>query len=609
MFGTKLDRRDIALLALLTALPALGYQFGIGNQIEQFSIVERLRDPTFLQGDFYVDSAAGFGPRYYHALVLSFLSRFAPLPAVVFVLTAVTNFALAAITLVAARDRLGASALGAGVAAAFAVVNSSFALGLAAFVRFESFQPASIAIPLSLMGFVLLLERRRFAAAASFAAASLFHPLIGVEIGAIAYAACALAEVGLRRSPAPLVAYIPSGLLFVAIVSAAWVLPSLPPAQDRLSAEEFFAILPTFRSPHHYLAAVFPLENFIRAGAFILGVVILYFQLPEKDEGADFSRRAMIAAAAIVVALCAASIILVDLLHNRAATTAQVWRNLLLLKWIGFLFFGAAVSRWVAEGRPLAMVAAFSTLIATGEAQPFMMLAAIAAVLVAGVAPLTPLRRAAFSVLLVALSVVLTLKIGVREEAARALLAAASIGALYASPLAGALAAGAVGAVIAALLAFGVLNRRLDLVDLAIFKPTYSLRDLKGDDAEIARWIRAGTPEGAAWITPPAFENFRLIARRPIVADFTSIPLGDAAMREWRRRMTLLYGEVEGGGFRAARAMDRNYHAISPDALARLSVGFNAPYAVLYRETPSTGEVLHENETYKAVRISSGSGQ
>ena len=50
-----LSGRDVALFAVLTALPLLGYQFGMGNQVEQFPIIERFRDPNFLVGDFYTD--------------------------------------------------------------------------------------------------------------------------------------------------------------------------------------------------------------------------------------------------------------------------------------------------------------------------------------------------------------------------------------------------------------------------------------------------------------------------------------------------------------------------------------------------------------------------
>lgn len=217
----SLSSRDIALLVILTALPVLGYQFGMGNQVEQFPIIERFRDPNFIVGDFYTDSAVHFGPRFYYSHFVSFLTHIAPLPVVIFVLTCAVNFGLALVTFLAVRLRLGTTAAGAATAAALAVANSSFALGLAGYVRFESFQPASIAIPLSLLGFLWLADGRRYAAAGAFFAASLSHPLIGLEVALIAYASCALADLVERKGVAVLLGYVPSGLLFCALFAAA----------------------------------------------------------------------------------------------------------------------------------------------------------------------------------------------------------------------------------------------------------------------------------------------------------------------------------------------------------------------------------------------------
>ena len=107
-----LSGRDVALFAVLTALPLLGYQFGMGNQVEQFPIIERLRDPKFIAGDFYTDSATTFGPRYYYSLLLSLLTSAASLPVVVLLLTCAANLALVVVTFAAARKNLGATAAG-----------------------------------------------------------------------------------------------------------------------------------------------------------------------------------------------------------------------------------------------------------------------------------------------------------------------------------------------------------------------------------------------------------------------------------------------------------------------------------------------------------------
>ena len=74
-------------------------------------------------------------------------------------------------------------------------------------------------------------------------------------------------------------------------------------------------------------------------------------------------------------------------------------------------------------------------------------------------------------------------------------------------------------------------------------------------------------------------------------------------MREWRRRIRAVYGDAPGGGFAAQQAISRNYGSITPEKLAQLSAEFNAPFAVLYRETPWPGPILYENDAYKAVSL------
>jgi hypothetical protein len=161
--------------------------------------------------------------------------------------------------------------------------------------------------------------------------------------------------------------------------------------------------------------------------------------------------------------------------------------------------------------------------------------------------------------------------------------------------------AGAAGA-----LAFGYWNKDAVALDIDVFKPTYSWADIKDDDAVVARWVRDNTPANSVWVTPPDFERFRLLAERAIVADYTSIPFEEMAMREWRTRMATLYGDVEGGGFKALRGMDRNYRNLTADEIQRRALAFGASYAVIYEDTPWQGPVLFQAGAYKVVAVAPG---
>ena len=371
-----------------------------------------------------------------------------------------------------------------------------------------------------------------------------------------------------------------------------------------MSSEEFFSIIPAFRSPHHYLGTTFPLSHYVQLAAFVAAMAVLLFQARRVSEHSDLRTR-LIFATAVVLTLCAASLVLVDGLHNRIATSAQIFRALLVVKWAGFVLFGAAAGRWLSTGRPLLMVAPFAGLVATGAPQPLVMLGVTLAVLLAERVTIGRRTEIALAALLFVAAVGVTAQVGAREEAVRAALAGLSIGLLYLAPVALAPASAVAVSLTLALIAFGWFNRERNWVARDIFQPTYSWTDVKGDDADVARWVKSNTPAGAVWITPPNFEAFRLLAERPIVVDWTCIPLQEDAMREWRRRIRVVYGDVPGSGFVALHGLEAAYRSITPQRLAQLSTEFNAPFAVIDRETPWPGPVLYENGTYKAVRLPS----
>ncbi|MBS1239703.1 MAG: hypothetical protein H6R45_409, partial [Proteobacteria bacterium] len=530
----------------------------------------------------------------------------APLPAVIFLLTFVTNLALAAVSFDAVRRHLGADRRAAAIAALLAVANSSFSLGLAGFLRFESYQAASLAIPLSLLGLSLLIAGRRLRGAACLALSALFHPLIGVEAAAISYGACGLAEVVRARSlvgaALALLRYVPSGLVFCAVVLLAWALPSLVRPTEHIPDAEFFATLAVFRAPHHYLATAFPAAHYLSALAFAAASGCLWLG-HVRENGPRFETTALAFAAAIVIGMCATSYVLVDILESRVFMTAQVFRMLLILKWIGFLLLAWAASRWMRQGDALHWIAATAPMIVAGDGQPLVMVAAL--VTVAAAKRLKPgiAQANVAAALVVVFSIAVAAKVGVREEMLRAAVGVACLSVFYGRGLEQwPLRAGA-AALVGSLIAFGWINRDLHVTDIDAFRPTYGFGDLEESDADIARWAKSHTPSNSTWVTPPDFERFRLIAERPIVVDFTSIPFNDLAMREWKARMTALYGEGKGGGFSALNSMDRNYRESSPAALRSAGERFGADYAVLYAETPWPGPVLYRNAHYKAVRL------
>lgn len=600
------------LLVLIAALPAIGYQFGWGNQIEQFPIIERLKDPDYLQRDFYVNSAGGFGPRIYYARALSLLTDILPLPAVIAVLSFASNLGLAWLAAAGARRFLGTDRIGALLAAVLAVTNGGFGLGLAGYLHFDSFQPASVAIPFALFGLHLLLSGRAVLAVLPFALAILAHPLIGAEVALISVAAAALATV-LRpdpegRLPRDLLRLALCGGLVLAVVAVAWVLPAAGQAGTRLPDAEFFDTLARLRAPHHYLGTTFRLESWNIAAAFVLGFGVILARRYRDGDLAGPEARAPLALAltgAIAVLLSLASLWFVDVAESRAWVTAQVFRMLMLLKWAGFLFLAAEASRWIARDGAAGLLLTAGVVLASADSQPWVML--IALVLHALLPRLPQGLRPAAAALAPLAAALLFRRYGVEKEVVQAAVGLACVGLAHApwfGPRAGAALATAVavGAV-----AFSVATRgAAGPFGQAKLAAHFTWDDLSGPQVELARRAAAESPPDSLWLVPPDFERFRVIARRAVVADFTSIPFDDGAMRSWRERMETLYGPFEGkgfaaGGFPALAAMRRVWRG--GQTIPAAAAAYGADFAILYEDTPWDGPVLFTSGPYKAVAL------
>lgn len=601
------DAKAVVYLLLLALFPLLDYQFGGGNQVEQFAIIARMIDPTFASGDFYIDNAVGFGPRFYYSKFLTLFVAATSIPVAILALSLLFNLATGVVTFVSARRFLNAGVVAGAAAATLAVTNSGFALGLAGFVRFDSFQPASIAIPISLAGLYFAFSGRSMIAAPVFAVASLFHPLIGVEIGLIGFGAFFLATVFSRKMSKELMReltkQVGAGLIFVALVFAAWGVPSLMSAADKIPDKEFFDILIAFRSPHHYLALGFPKAHYFSFLLFGLGAGALIIHYARSFGLKPASLSLIIAAAAILV-LCAASVVLVDIYETRIYATAQVFRLLFFVKWVGYIFVGWIAARWIADHGPLGLVFAALVMISVGEAQP----RTLAFVLLLGwistinIFDERPILKWALAAIAIAGAAFFHKTVGGGAEAMRATAAVGVFIVVFKSPLSQRATLITATLMTTMLVAFISMNRTEHWIQKRALTPQYNWADIPGHDVDIARWAHANTPEGVVWATPPDFESFRMVAERGIIVDYTSIPFGDLALRAWKERITTLYGPLEGVGFPALRNMQKNYANAKNEELRGVMVGYGADYAVLYNATPWDGVILYQNETYKAVK-------
>lgn len=154
------------------------------------------------------------------------------------------------------------------------------------------------------------------------------------------------------------------------------------------------------------------------------------------------------------------------------------------------------------------------------------------------------------------------------------------------------------------LLAAVAVNRgAAPYVDVPAVSPVFELSDQQGIEAQTARAVAEHTPVGALLVAPPQFGLLRIIGERALVVDFKSIPFQDMQMREWRERMRVVYGDVDGGGFVAAAALENAYRSVADAHLLMLAGRYGATHALLYAETATSLPILYENGSYRLVSL------
>jgi hypothetical protein len=604
------DADTLLFLAAATVVSTvIGYRFGFGNQTEQFPLVLRYLDPGYLTRDFFVETGSAFGPRFYYAKTLALLCHLAPLPMVVFALVLAVNAGIAFVTYRAAREVLREGRLTGWVAAVLALSVASFQLGAVTDIRFMDFQPGSMAIPWALASLWMALTGKPVKAGAFASFASVWHPLYGVETGALALLAAAAHAVlsleGERTKAAWLRALrgpVLGGVVLGVSVFVLWALPGLGEKHEELTTAEVIHILARFRAPHHYGPSTFPRKEYLAFLAFTAAAALAFHGF-WSDAGRRRRDLAFLAPPLAISLACACGYLFVEVWPTGAAATAQPFRMMYAYKWLGFLVVARLIAGYIQARDVGSRLLGFTAFLATGTAHPTVLL------ITAVASPARALLGTHFSplqgVLVPAIAALASLVLMVRSGTLRETLlvgTGATLAALF--TFTRRRSARLLGTALAtSLVLAALLNRSARLTREKAFSPILTADDDRSDEADAERWVREHIRSDAVFVTPPGLGSFRLIAHRAVVVDFKSVPFGAAAMRQWYERIMRLYGPAPGGGFAALDRMDRNYAAITDGRLAEAAERYGASYALLYAATPTSRTPLYGNGTFKVVEL------
>ena len=311
--------------------------------------------------------------------------------------------------------------------------------------------------------------------------------------------------------------------------------------------------------------------------------------------------------------------VFVELIPSRLWTSAQVYRLVFLIKWLGLILLGATAARWILSAVTERWTSGVLLLCGTGELQPVLACLALGAARVGRTLRARLSRVGAHLVWAVLLLVgILVIKSFAAGHELRTMSCFAIAAAWFLVIRRRWLRVGVPVAAVILLLVAVLLNRAFPCPVLSgsqlpivaeLFNPerlVLTVADGKDPGDGVGIYARDHLPENVVCLTPPDFGRFRIVARRALVVDLKSVTFHEAGVREWYQRCVDCYGEPQGVGFAACRRWVADYHAITPQRVRMVAEKYGATHAVLFSETATPLPILYDDGAYKLVEIPAG---
>lgn len=589
------------------------YQYGPSDQL---ILALRQMHPDYLLGDAYINNTVGFGPRYYFVSLLAACSRLLPMPAVVLGLTWAANALVAAVTIVATRNLCAGHDLAGLLAGGLVLSVHSFDLGAAGFLHRTMFMPQLLILPLALLTLWAGIAGRPLIAAACAVPALFIHPLVGGASAALVLGAGFLAAAWsifrcASNTRGKAVHSLLRYTLALAIVAVSFQLAWGRMSRPVLSTAQFIDIYAAFRNPHHCIPSQFPVLDYVQAGFFLMAALLSWFWWARTATTDSAVARRTLLVIGLVVLACVGGYLFVEVWPSRTWATAQTFRFLFVLKWLGFVLVAntAASLFQRADDRP-ARARGILMIAGTGAAQPAVLFVAHLAEWVCrrGSRSLATVSAVWPTYVACVLALGLLVVFGAGADGVRLLIAGVVCAwFLIVRPCwwRGAAPAAVLFAFVAVLALHHVRPLPVVWRYLNPLRLHVTPESIGGPVAAIARVAQQHTPASAVLLTPPdfSFGDFRLLAERAIVVDVRFYPFDDLQMLEWRRRLDDCYGPVHQHGQAAREEMIANYDRLTDAELARIAHQYGAQYAILYADTPTALPPLARTDAYQLVQV------
>lgn len=592
-----------------------GYQFGMMDHLEFMPILARVKDPTYIANDFFLNATEkGFDPRYYFSLLVLLLNKALPLPYIYFLLTLFCNICIAWASFAAARFFFDWNSWAGLIAVLMVMSVRTVTLGSVAEVHAVYLTPNILAFSLILLAIVSAMRLYWYRCGLLLGAASLFHPLAGPECGLIIFSVGFLQNILLHGIKTSRYTAIWQGFLLFIIPAVISIFPYFWGKEEHISDSDFFNIYAYFRNPHHIIPSFFLNAEEIKNGLYLLALCLLswiaWFRIEPKQRDVQGALFLYILA---FLALALAGYIFVEVYPIRFFATAQTFRLLYILKWLCLVWAGGFIGLNLSTGTHLNRIYAWASLLSS-----FTLPNLVRIFILWGLSSILHRRFklpqwAAYIDMLTALS------FGVygfhKAWETHTWLADVYIwmGFLVLLPIINLIkinrnlhfipwTAAAIG-----LLFYWANHPRNEAAKTPLTQAAsrqFSFQDFPKDVLELAENVKERTPSDAMLIAPPLLGELRFLAERALVVNYKTYPLKGKAMLEWQQRLFDCYTWTDMRGFDAALwAFEPNYKIINRERLLMLKEKYGATHAVLFAETICGFPVLFENEHYKLVDL------
>jgi hypothetical protein len=330
--------------------------FGFEDQVEQLPLIYRSFDSSYLQNDFFVNAALESAARTnYIRFIRLFTNSPENLPLLFFIFTVILNAVIALITFLTTRTLFRSNLFGSDpvrsnlaalTAAALVMLAPTFHLGASPNLFVSYFIPSSLAAPLVLLTVMLAIQKRIAWAMLVGGAASLVHPLFGLETMVLALFAWIVTELLQKEHLKTIGTKMIVPILLFTLFALLSILPQLnQPFQ--LDTKQFIHIIGHFRHPHHYIPGSFPLTHYLLFLLFLSAFSYAWYALRKTMN--SYNSRFIQVLNLSILAACLGGYLFVEIIPVRLAAMAQTFRLLYLFKWTGLLFFAGFMVKYFTD--------------------------------------------------------------------------------------------------------------------------------------------------------------------------------------------------------------------------------------------------------------------